>query len=255
MSLSLTCARATITKLVPDRRADDDGAKYTTIALKIEIKTSADILAEFHPELRHAWFKGHGGVRFPSMKEVGWEGRRRGVDLDIRPGPDLAPAVRLTEVALREFKLKPFTEGTQDLVMLRFVADVENPSVPVGRILEYLKEAAWIDLKASGELDLPPPSAGTTISGLDAERDTKVTITAGETTVETTVERLQATTERMQVEAIRRLQPSRKGAQAKLKSYPDEVLRAAIEAESKAPDTRALMVAMLEAELARRATT
>lgn len=81
MSLSLSCARATITKIDPDRKADNDGAKHTTVALKIELKTDAGVLAEFHPELRHAMFKGHGGVRFSAMEEIGWKGTRRGVEI------------------------------------------------------------------------------------------------------------------------------------------------------------------------------
>lgn len=256
MSLSLSCARATITKLIPDRRADDDGAKFTTVTLRIEVKCSPDILAEFHPTLRDALFRREGGVRFPPMKEIGWEGTRPGVDLAIRPAPDLKPAVTLTEVKLRDFKLKPISEGTQDLVAMRFSAEVENPSAPVGRILEYLKENAWIDVQGGGELDLAPPSARTKIEGLDEERDGKITIITDEASIETTAGELTKLTERLkQIEAVRRLQPSRKGAQARLKTYPDEVLRAAIAAENEAPNTRALMVAMLEAELERRAAS
>ena len=258
MSLSLSCARATITKVVPDRKSDDDGAKYTTVALRIEVKCSTDILAEFHPSLKDALFRREGGVRFPPMKEVGWEGTRRGVDLAIRPAPDLKPAVTLADVKLRDFRLKAISEGTQDLVAMRFTADVENPSAPVGRILEYLKEHAWVDVKGGGELDLAPPSARERIPELkDApDSDTKVTITGAGVTVETTASELaglaQKVTEK-QVAQVRKLQIRRMGAQEKLATYNDEVLRAAIAAEQAAPNCRPLMVAMLEGELKRRA--
>lgn len=259
MSLSLSCARATITKVTPDRKADDDGAKYTTVALKVEVKCSPDILAEFHPSLKDALFRREGGVRFPPMKEVGWEGTRRGVDLAIRPAPDLKPHVTLADVKLRDFKLKAISEGTQDLVAMRFVADVENPSAPVGRILEYLKENAWIDVQGGGELDLAPPSARTEIEGLkDAPLDdTKVTITVGKTTVETTADELATLAAKVtakQVSEIRKLQIRRMGAQEKLVTYNDEVLRAAIAAESEASNCRPMFVAMIEAELERRAS-
>lgn len=248
MSLSLSCARATITKVMPDRKADDDGAKFTTVALRIEVKCSPDILAEFHPTLRDALFRREGGVRFPPMKEIGWEGSRRGIDLAIRPAPDLKPAVSLTDVRMRDFKLKPITEGTQDLVAMRFTADVENPSAPVGRILEYLKENAWIDIHGGGELDLAPPSARTEIEGFGEPAGTPSAAAGEPPPVAPTPAEVEG-----HVVAIRRLQPSRKGAKAKLSGYPDEVLRAAIKAEEEAPNTRALMVAMLEAELERRA--
>ena len=276
MSLSLSCARATITKVIPDRKADDDGAKYTTVALRIEVKCSTDILAEFHPSLKDALFRREGGVRFPPMKEVGWEGTRRGVDLAIRPAPDLKPAVTLADVKLRDFRLKAISEGTQDLVAMRFTADVENPSAPVGRILEYLKEHAWVDVKGGGELDLAPPSARERIPELkDApDSDTKVTITGAGVTVETTAGELAgdaggappvvttapasqpAATEASMaasVTAVRKLQIRRMGAQEKLATYNDEVLRAAIAAEEAAPNCRPLMVAMLRGELERRA--
>lgn len=260
MSLSLSCARATITKVVPDRKSDDDGAKFTTVALKVEVKCSTDILAEFHPSLKDALFKREGGVRFPPMKEVGWEGTRRNVDFSIRPAPDLKPAVTLADVKLRDFKLKAISEGTQDLVSLRFVADVENPTAPVGRILEYLKESAWIDVKGGGELDLAPPSARTEIEGLgtpDPEASptgepkfvygTVVNVTRG------AVETLAAAATEQQVVQVRKLQVRKMGAQEKLATYSDEVLRAAIAAEQEASNARPLMVAMLEGELKRRA--
>ncbi len=248
MSLSLSCARATITKVVPDRKADDDGAKFTTVALRIEVKTSPDILAEFHPSLRDALFRREGGVRFPPMKEVGWEGSRRGVDLAIRPAPDLKPHVTLSDVRLRDFKLKAISEGTQDLVAMRFVADVENPSAPVGRILEYLKENAWIDVHGGGELDLAPPSAKSEIEGFGAEQAGLIKRAAI-----AAVETASALFVAGQVAQVRKLQIRRLGAQEKLATYPDEVLRAAVKAEQEASNVRPMMVAMLEGELERRA--
>lgn len=54
MSFSLERARATIKKITPDKKADGDGAKALVAALRVEVKTSADVLAEFHPQLRAA---------------------------------------------------------------------------------------------------------------------------------------------------------------------------------------------------------
>lgn len=249
MSLSLSCARATITKLVPDRKADDDGAKFTTVALKVEVKCSTDILAEFHPSLKDALFKREGGVRFPSMGELKWAGTRRGVDLAIRPAPDLKPAITLADVNLADFRLKPLSEGTQDVVALRFMATTENPTAPIGRILEYVKEAAWIDVKGGGELDLPPPSARTEIEGLGTPADHGVTAVETPPPPPSLGEASMAAS----VAAVRKLQIRRMGAQEKLATYPDEVLRAAVKAEEEASNTRPMMVAMLTAELERRA--
>jgi hypothetical protein len=165
MSFSLSAARATITKLTLDKKPGDDGAKEVSTALKVEVKTSADILAEFHPSLRAALFVRDAGVRFRSMKEIGWEGTRRGIDLAIRPGPDIKPAVKLTDVTLRDFKLKPIEEGSQQLIGIKFTVDVDE--APVARILEYLKEESWIDIHGGGELDLAPPSAKETIEGME----------------------------------------------------------------------------------------
>lgn len=55
------------------------------------------------------------------------------------------------------------------------------------------------------------------------------------------------------VAAVRLLQPRRVGAKAKLAAYHDDVLRAAIDAERLAHDTRPMFISMLEAELERRA--
>lgn len=249
MSLSLSCARATITKIDPDRKADNDGAKHTTVALKIELKTDAGVLAEFHPELRHAMFKGHGGVRFSAMEEIGWKGTRRGVEISIRPGPDMKPHIVLSEVTLRKFRLKPITDGTEDLVALRFVADVDNPTAPVGRLLEYLKEESWIDVKAAGELDLPPPSAGTTIEGLDKPAEPAPPAAAA---APPELAPLTPAAVKKQVGAVRKLQASRKDVKERLATYPNEVLLAAVQAEQEAANCRPMFVAMLEGEIARR---
>lgn len=242
MSFTLLRARATIKKITVDKRPQDDGSKTPTAALKVETKASADILAEFHPSLRAAWFNGSGGVRFPSMKEVGWEGTRRNVDLAIRPGPDMGAAITLRDVTLRDFKLKPLEEAGQQLVFLRFGVDLDESAgaPPVGRLVEYLKEESWIDVQGGGELDLTPPSASAKIEGLEdgapyPPAAPKPPLTTGES-----------------VAAVRRLQPSRKGVKAKLESYPDEVLQAAIDAETAAADARPMFIEMLTAELTRR---
>lgn len=127
MSLTLSAARGTIRKVGIDKKKESDGTKSLATVLKLELKTSADILAEFHPSLRAAWFVKGGGVRFPSMKEVGWEGTRRGAAVAIRPGPDLAPAIKLSEITLRDFKLKPIEEATQQLVVIRVTVDIDDP--------------------------------------------------------------------------------------------------------------------------------
>lgn len=238
MSFSLSRARATIKKVTVDKKTGDDGTKTLTAALQIEVKTSADILAEFHPSLRAAWFVNGSGVRFPSMKEVGWEGTRRGVDLAIRPGPDLKPAVTLSDVTLRDFKLKPLEEGGQQQVFMRFAIDLgDDGTPPVSRLAEYLKEESWIDLEGGGELDLSPPSATTKIDGIE-DPPPKASVVA-----------LAA------VADVRRLQPSRKGVQARLAQYPDDVLGAAIAAENAAADARPMFISMLEGELKRRHET
>jgi len=245
VSFALERARATITKLIPDRTTGEDTARVTTIALKIHLKTSADILAEFHPSLRHALFKPEGGVRFPSMESFGWSGTRRNVDIAIRPGPDLQPALTLREMTMRDLKIEPVDEGGTAVIALRFVAEGENQAVSCDRILEYVKEECWIDIQGGGELDLAPPSARTEIPGLDRTTppqhppaeppETPSTSPAPEA-----------------IAAVRRLQPTPKGAKAKLAAYPDEVLQAAIAVENQAPDSRPLFIAMLEAEMKRR---
>ncbi len=247
MSLSLSCARATITKLTVDKKPDDDGAKVVATALKVEVKTGAEILAEFHPSLRAALFVREAGVRFRSMKEIGWEGTRRNVDFSIRPGPDMKPAVTLADVTLRDFKLRPLEEGSQQLIALRFTVDVQDAVTPVGRILEYLKEEAWIDVHGGGELDLAPPSARAEIEGIDAAPAPE----PPKEPVAPEPPKEPVATEAA-IAAVRKLQPSRKGVKARLESYPDEVLRAAIAAEGAAADSRPMFVSMLEAELTRR---
>lgn len=126
MSFSLERARATIKKVTVDKKTEDDGTKTPTAALKVEVKASADLLAEFHPSLRHALFANGSGVRFPSMKEFGWEGSRRGVDLAIRPGPDMKPALTLQDVTLRDFKK---LKGYPDEVLRSAIAAEDRKSV------------------------------------------------------------------------------------------------------------------------------
>jgi hypothetical protein len=250
MSFSLERARATIKKVLLDKKKDEDGVKTPTAALKIEVKASADILAEFHPSLRAAWFMRHGGVRFSSMKEVGWEGTRRGVDLAIRPGPDMKPAVTLQDVTLRDFKLKPIEEAGAQQVFMRFSVDLNDAiPPPIARLVEYLQEESWIDVHGGGELDLAPPSARSEIEGLEDEAPPA----GGSGTV--TPAPTYAVVKDADVASVRRLQPTIKGAQAKLKAYHDDVLRAAIAAETAAADARPMMISMLEAEIKRRHET
>jgi hypothetical protein len=251
MSFSLSAARATITKLTLDKKPGDDGAKEVSTALKVEVKTSADILAEFHPSLRAALFVRDAGVRFRSMKEIGWEGTRRGIDLAIRPGPDIKPAVKLTDVTLRDFKLKPIEEGSQQLIGIKFTVDVDE--APVARILEYLKEESWIDLHGGGELDLAPPSAKETIEGME-EPAPAPPVSAGRPNAGTPPEtdEARAALAAIEVNQVRRLQPTLKGAKAKLANYPNAVLKAAIAAEMAAANCRPMFIQMLEAEIERR---
>lgn len=246
MSLSLSCARATITKFKADKKANDDGSKRLTSALKIELKTSADILAEFHPSLRAALFLRDGGVRFRSMKEIGWDGTRRDVEIAIRPGPDIKPALTLSSVTLRDFRFKPIEEGSQQFVAMKFMADLDETTGRVSTLLEYLQEEAWIDISGGGELDLAPPSARTEIEGLQDEPAPKPspgTVTPGAK---------YSVVKESDVAAVRRMQPTPKGVQAKLKGYHDEVLRAALAAEAGAANSRPMFISMLEAELKRR---
>jgi hypothetical protein len=249
MSFSLSAARATITKLTLDKKPGDDGAKEVSTALKVEVKTSADILAEFHPSLRAALFVRDAGVRFRSMKEIGWEGTRRGIDLAIRPGPDIKPAVKLTDVTLRDFKLKPIEEGSQQLI------GSSSPStwtrLPSRRILEYLKEECWIDLHGGGELDLAPPSAKERSKAWRTRRRLRPyprTPNAGTPPSDEARAALAA----IEVNQVRRLQPTLKGAKAKLANYPNAVLKAAIAAEMAAANCRPMFIQMLEAEIERR---
>lgn len=253
MSFSLEAARATIKKVSPDKVSTDDGGKQLSTTLKIEVKTSADILAEFHPTLRAALFVRDAGVRFRPMKEIGWEGTRRKVELAIRPGPDMKPAVRLTDVTLRDFKLKPIEEGSQQLVALRFTVDVEDPSQPIGRILEYLKEESWIDVNGGGELDLAPPSARTEIPEIE-DPPAPPPPHAGKPNAGAApeTEEARAALAAVEVNQVRRLQPTLKGAKAKLANYPNAVLEAAIAAETAAANSRPMFIQMLEAELERR---
>lgn len=251
MSFSLSCARATITKLTVDKRPADDGHKEVVTALKVTVKTSADILAEFHPSLRAALFVNGGGIRFGPMKEIGWEGTRRNTEIFVRPGPDMKPAFRLAAVTLRDFKLKPLEEGSEQLVALRFVVDVNDPVSPVGRLLEYLKEEAWIDVHGGGELDLAPPSARTEISELNEADKAAVAASAG--LPECASDKAPESVKASDVDAVRRMQPTRKGVRAKLISYPDEVLTAAIAAENAAANCRPMFIHVIEAELERRA--
>lgn len=251
MSFSLSCARATIKKVTVDKKTEDDGTKTPTAALKIEVKASADILAEFHPSLRAAWFVRDSGVRFPAMKEVGWEGTRRGVDLAVRPGPDMQPAFTLTAVTLRDFKLKPIEEGGKQHVFMRFVVDLDhNTSPPVARLVEYLKEESWIDVHGGGELDLAPPSARTEIPELKDAEAGAIAASAGLS--DATPPQAPEPVKPAHVEEVRRLQPTRKSVRAKLVSYPDAVLTAAIAAENAAANCRPMFISMIQAELDRR---
>jgi hypothetical protein len=258
MSFSLSAARATIKKVAIDKEAADDGSKTTTAALKVELKTSADILAEFHPSLRAAWFVRDGGIRFPAMKEVGWTGTRRGVDLAVRPGPDMKPAITLQDVVMRDFKLKPIEESGQQMVFIQFYVDLSrNGAPPIARLAEYLKEESWIDIQGGGELDLAPPSARTEIAGIDdtapppppaaapprsESRDAPPDLAGARAVITDAV-----------ISQVRRLQPTTKGVKAKLANYPNEVLSAAIAAETAAANCRPMFISMIEAELERRA--
>lgn len=254
MSFTLSAARATIKKWKPDKKSDDDGSKVSTAAISIELKASADILAEFHPTLRAALFVRAGGIRFPSMKEVGWEGTRRGVDIAVRPGPDMQPAFKLQDVTLRDFKLKPLEEAGQQLVFIKFGVDIVSP--PTARLDEYHKEECWIDIAGGGELDLAPPSARTEIEGIDdnappappstprrhePSRDAPPDLAPARAAITDAV-----------INQVRLLQPTMKGAKAKLAAYPNEVLTAAIAAENAAANCRPMFISMIEAELERR---
>lgn len=242
MSLSLVCARATIKKVKADKKAAGESLVST---LRIELKTSADLLAEFHPTLRAALFVKGAGVRFPSMKEIGWEGTRRNVDLGVRPAPDMKAAFVLGGITLRDFRFTPVEEAQQQQVVVRFAADLpETTSITVSRLLDYLKEEAWIDINGGGELDLAPPSVRTDIPELD---DTQPQGSPGASAPPPA-----SVAAPKDVDAVRRLQPSRKSVKQKLVTYPDQVLTAAIAAENAAANCRPMFISMIQAELDRR---
>jgi hypothetical protein len=259
MSFSLDRAKATIKRVKSDKTA---AGEPLDTKLRVELKTGAEILAEFHPALRSALFVKDGGVRFPQMKNIPWEGTRRNVDFSVRPAQELKPAFSLAGVSLRNFHFHAIEEAQQQLVFMRFDVDVpETTTTTVSRLFDYLKEEAWIDINGGGELDLAPPSARTEIPELE-QHDRENPATQAAEKARDVIDQAKASASTTpappaevkpaDVVAVRRLQLTRKGIQAKLSSYHDEVLRAAIAAETSASDCRPMFIKMLEAELERR---
>lgn len=238
MSLSITAAPARMIKEGKVTRDGDD--KLLAYVVKMQLKTDVGILAEFHPELRDVLFAKGGGVKFKAMDALGWKGSRRGLELDIRDAPTLAPVIKLTGVDASRFKLRPLEEGGEQLVSLTFKVVITNAGGLVSRLGEYLDEDIFVDIRGGGELDLGPPQD----PALDAAGDAaRAAITKASDA---------PTPKAEEIAAVRQLQATKKTMRQKLAAYHDVVLRAAIKAENESGNPKAVLIALIEAELERR---
>lgn len=64
------------------RKEGKEGDKHLMVDLKLQVRTTADILAEFDPTLRHLLFV-DGEPRYPKMAAIKWKGESAHMELKV----------------------------------------------------------------------------------------------------------------------------------------------------------------------------
>jgi len=147
-------------------RSEIHGEEHKTAAdLKFELKTSNDILSEFHPLLKSALFgpadgpqsellpadPGHfPSLRFPLMGAIKWAKDFSGYTVRIHWGVSGHDDIVLDTCAIDGFRFECLDGGT---VVVRFRVQAHPEPVPLGRLCSMIQQGVEVSLE-------PPPESG-----------------------------------------------------------------------------------------------
>lgn len=136
------------------RKEGPDNEKHLMVDLKLEVKTDADILAEFDPTLRHMLFV-DGERRYPKMKPIKWAGEMKHMELDIA-------GILIMDVKAHKFQIDPFAINGQPFVGLSLTATFAPSGRDTAILAEQVGEEIAIKLNPGPELELrQKPEAAT----------------------------------------------------------------------------------------------
>lgn len=120
--------------------------KHLMLDLKLWVRTDADLLAHFHPTLKHFLFTDEGSPRIASLKPIALEGRMRNMELEIG-------GHWFHGVELGKFKFEPM-DGFA--VGLNFAAKLTPDGSQTAQLAEFVGDELAIDIRPQPELDLAP---------------------------------------------------------------------------------------------------
>lgn len=147
-------------------RSEIHGDEHKTAAdLKFELKTSNDILSEFHPALKSALFGPSDGaqgdllpaepghlpsLRFPLMGAIKWAKDFQGYTVTIHYGVSGRDDIVLDTCVVDGFRFECLDGGT---VVVRFRVQAHPEPVPLGRLCSMIQQPVEASL-------VPPPESG-----------------------------------------------------------------------------------------------
>jgi hypothetical protein len=144
MSFELT-SQATLESL-DIRKEGPAENKHLMLDLKLWVRTNADLLAHFHPTLKHFLFTDEGSPRIATLKPIALEGRMRNMELEIGGHCFMG-------VELGKFKFEPM-DGFA--VGLSFAAKLSPDGSQTAQLAEFVGDELAIDIRPQPELDLAP---------------------------------------------------------------------------------------------------
>lgn len=146
--MPITLDQPAVIEHINVRKEGAEGQKVLMVDLKLLARTSADILAEFDPTLRHMLFN-NGEPRYPRMAAIKWRGESAHMELEIL-------GLTLIEVRVHKFQLEPFSIHGQEFVDLTCLATFAPSGRDTAILAEQVGETVDIKLGAGPQLDLTP---------------------------------------------------------------------------------------------------
>lgn len=128
------------------RKEGKEGDKHLMVDLKLQVRTTADILAEFDPTLRHLLFV-DGEPRYPKMGAIKWKGESAHMELELC-------GLLLMDVRVHKFQLEPFSIHGQAFVDLTCCATFAPTGRGTAILAEQVGETIDIKLHPGQQLDL-----------------------------------------------------------------------------------------------------
>lgn len=130
--------------------------------LKLTVKTSNDILSEFHPSLKSALYGKQGGsqgelvdipghlpeLRFPQIGKIRWEKEFAGYELRVHWGIDGSTDIVLSDCKIDKFSFECLDGGS---VVFGFRAIVHPAASEMGRLCDLIQKEITVTLTPPDE--------------------------------------------------------------------------------------------------------